>query len=295
MLHSAKLSESEAQKLAALVAAIPQILLQVESGHDEIYGYRINEAGQPHVDEAVRNEILYKFLVASEGDVEAAMARVAKTLNWRAQFQPLRAAYAEQHGELERLGVISVFDPPARANLEVVTWNLYDQMDPAKLFAEFGRAEPANTSTESSGPAGSPFLRWRVGLMERALLRCDFSDPDNNRIAQVHDYHNVSMWRMDPQMKAATKEIITIFSDHYPELLSTKFFVNVPTLMSWMFVAVRAMGVISGATAKRFEVLNSGNVSAWFPGEKLPPKYGGDGELARAECEAPPYARAVCL
>lgn len=295
MLHSTKLSESEAQKLAALVAAIPQILLQVESGHDEIYGYRINEAGQPHVDEAVRNEILYKFLVASEGDVEAAKARVAKTLNWRAQFRPLHAAYAEQHGELERLGVISVFDPPARANLEVVTWNLYDQMDPAKLFAEFGREEPARPSTESSGPAGSPFLRWRVGLMERALLRCDFSDPANNRIAQIHDYHNVSMWRMDPQMKAATKEIITIFSDHYPELLSTKFFVNVPTLMSWMFVAVRAMGVISGATAKRFEVLNSGNVSAWFPREKLPPKYGGEGDLARAECEAPPYAHAAGL
>lgn len=289
MLHSVKLSESEAQKLAALVAAIPQILLQVESGHDEIYGHRINVAGQPHVDEAVRNEILYKFLVASEGDVDAAKARVAKTLNWRAQFRPLRAAYAEQHGELERLGVISVFDPPARANLEVVTWNLYDKIDPAKLFGEYGRAE----AKPAGEPPGSPFLRWRVGLMERALLRCDFTDPANNRIAQVHDYHKVSMWRMDPQMKAATKEVITIFSDHYPELLSIKFFANVPTLMSWMFVAVRAMGVISGATAKKFEVLNSGDVSAWFPKGQLPPKYGGEGgELASAEYDAPPYARA---
>ena len=34
------------------------------------------------------------------------------------------------------------------------------------------------------------------------------------------------MFKIDPGM--TTKEIITIFGANYPELLSTKFFINVP-------------------------------------------------------------------
>jgi hypothetical protein len=55
------------------------------------------------------------------------------------------------------------------------------------------------------------------------------SDP--YRMIQVHDYLNVSFLRMDPAVRAASKETIQTFSMAYPELLKEKFFVNVPLVM----------------------------------------------------------------
>ncbi len=55
--------------------------------------------------------------------------------------------------------------------------------------------------------------------------------PDPYRMIQVHDYLNVSFMRMDPTIRAASKETIQTFSMAYPELLKEKFFVNVPLVM----------------------------------------------------------------
>lgn len=55
--------------------------------------------------------------------------------------------------------------------------------------------------------------------------------PDPYRMIQVHDYLNVSFLRMDPAVRAASKETIQTFSMAYPELLKEKFFVNVPLVM----------------------------------------------------------------
>lgn len=55
--------------------------------------------------------------------------------------------------------------------------------------------------------------------------------PDQYRMVQVHDYLNVSFLRMDPAVRAASKETIQTFSMAYPELLKEKFFVNVPLVM----------------------------------------------------------------
>lgn len=43
---------------------------------------------------------------------------------------------------------------------------------------------------------------------------------------------NVSMFRMHPAAKEASKATIHIFSTYYCELLARKFFVNVPYVMS---------------------------------------------------------------
>jgi phosphatidylinositol transfer protein SFH5 len=61
--------------------------------------------------------------------------------------------------------------------------------------------------------------------------------PDPYRMVQVHDYLNVSFLRMDPTIRAATKEVIATFSMAYPELLKEKFFVNVPLVMGCEFVS----------------------------------------------------------
>lgn len=268
-ITSTKLKDDQEAKLQKIIDLIPEIVEKAE-GYDEIYGYRINLDDKEHVDVAIRNEILLKFLAADDYDVSAAKARLIATLKWRHQFKPLHAGYEETHEpELDKLGAVASFDG-IDSNLKVSTWNFYGNLkSPKKLFEEYG------SSDDTGNVPGSKFLRWRVGLMERSLSLVDFTDADNSKIAQIHDYNNVSMLRMDPGMKVATKEIITIFGDNYPELLSTKFFINVPSLMSWVFGFFAKIGVISDATLKKFQVLNNGNLSQWFGEKNLPKDYNG--------------------
>lgn len=101
---------------------------------------------------------------------------------------------------------------------------------------------------------------------------------DPYRMVQVHDYLNVSFLRMDPAVKAASKEVIRIFAMAYPELLKEKFFVNVPRLMGWLFAAMKLF--VARETISKFHPLAYGGSLAaeckgW--GEKLPEAYGGKG------------------
>lgn len=275
-ISSVKLKDDQATKLQKVIDLLPEIV-KAADGYDEIFGHRINVESEDHVNVAIRNEILLKFLAADEYDVTAAKARLIKTLKWRKEFQPLHAGYEESHEpELDKLGAVASFDG-IESNLKVSTWNFYGNLkSPKKLFEQYGDSDN-NNNNDSSLP-GSKFLRWRIGLMERSLALVDFTDPENNKIAQIHDYNNVSMLRMDPGMKTATKEIIAIFGDNYPELLSTKFFINVPVLMSWVFGFFAKIGVISEATLKKFQVLSNGDLSSWFGASNLPKDYNGDKE-----------------
>jgi len=101
---------------------------------------------------------------------------------------------------------------------------------------------------------------------------------DQYQMVQVHDYLNVSFLRMDPAVKAASKETIQIFSMAYPELLKEKFFVNVPVLMGWVFAAMKLF--LSAETIKKFHPLSYGSSLAGELksfGAELPTVYGGKG------------------
>lgn len=115
--------------------------------------------------------------------------------------------------------------------------------------------------------------------LQNATVAIPESGPDPYRMIQVHDYLNVSFLRMDPAVKAASKQTIQTFSMAYPELLKEKFFVNVPLLMSWVFAAMKVF--LSPETVKKFHPLGYGEkLAGELPefGEKLPKAYGGKGE-----------------
>jgi len=95
--------------------------------------------------------------------------------------------------------------------------------------------------------------------------------PDPYRMVQVHDYLNVSFLRVDPMIKAASKEVIQTFTMAYPELLKEKFFVNVPLLMGWVFTIMKVF--LSPETVKKFHPLSYGsNLAGELPefGQQLP-------------------------
>jgi phosphatidylinositol transfer protein SFH5 len=78
-----------------------------------------------------------------------------------------------------------------------------------------------------------------LSINELNLASATTKIPENGadpyRMIQVHDYLSVSFLRMDPVVRAASKETIQVFSMAYPELLKEKFFVNVPTIMGCKF------------------------------------------------------------
>lgn len=101
---------------------------------------------------------------------------------------------------------------------------------------------------------------------------------DKHQMLQVHDYKSVSFFRMDPAVKAASKETISVFSTAYPELLAHKYFVNVPTIMGWMFGAMKLF--LAPATLKKFHPMASGASLATelkSIASSLPQEYGGSG------------------
>ena len=86
----------------------------------------------------------------------------------------------------------------------------------------------------------------------------------------------------DANSKAAASEASNIFSSHYPELLYKKFFVNVPTLLNWIFWAFKAM--IPSATFAKMSVVGSSTSSLrkallpYIDAKQLPSRYGGQTE-----------------
>lgn len=132
------------------------------------------------------------------------------------------------------------------------------------------------------------FIKWRSALMELSVKELDLASAtvpipadgvDPYRMIQVHDYLNVSFLRAPPAVRAASKKVVETFSMAYPELLSEKFFVNVPLIMGWMFTAMKVF--LSPETIKKFHPLSYGSSLAGelkALGPELPTPYGGKGK-----------------
>ena len=115
----------------------------------------------------------------------------------------------------------------------------------------------------------------------------DYNGEDPYQMIQVHDYQNVSFLRMNPNARAASRKTIEAFSTAYPELLKEKFFVNVPTIMGWMFAAMKVF--LSKNTTRKFHPISNGaNLAREFPaslGSFLPKVYGGQGPELKENAE----------
>jgi len=115
----------------------------------------------------------------------------------------------------------------------------------------------------------------------------------------VTDYEGVGLGSRDANSKAAAGQASKIFQDYYPEFLvripssprlvlmpipsqSKKFFINVPTFMTWIFWLFKPL--ISANTLAKMSVVGSGTSAiseALLPiidVKELPDRYGGDAE-----------------
>ncbi|KAF9245366.1 CRAL-TRIO domain-containing protein [Melanogaster broomeanus] len=202
--------------------------------------------------------VLMKFLRARNLNPTEAQNMFISTLRWRQSFN-VEAAMNEKFPDevFGQLGKIYGRDKQRHP----VTYNLYGANK--DLNAVFGDVQR--------------FLRWRVAFMEESITRLDFETVD--QMVQIHDYEGVSLSSRTENSKNAASEASSLFQGHYPEFLSRKFFVNVPSFLAWIFWLFKPF--LSAATLAKMTVVGSGHQTisaALLPiideGE-LPKKYGG--------------------
>ncbi|KAH8916339.1 CRAL/TRIO domain-containing protein [Atractiella rhizophila] len=195
------------------------------------------------------------------------------TLKWRASFKPeetLKEEFPKDvFGRLGFLGGKTKDGVP-------VTYNIYGEVKDTK--ETFGNLER--------------FIRWRVSLMElrrKGIAQLDFLT--TSTMIQIHDYAGVGIFSSgwidfasvagrDQYTKAAASEASKLFADYYPELLEAKWFLNVPTVMSWLFKFFS--NFLSQRTLDKFKVMGPdqksihAELSRIIDDEQLPKKFGGN-------------------
>ncbi|KAL3459809.1 CRAL-TRIO domain-containing protein [Aspergillus heterothallicus] len=254
--------------LEQLFDRLPTILST--TGHSEMWGVPLKHDAT----DVPTINVLIKFLRANAGDLKLAEEQLTKALQWRKEYEPLTLVDPEKKSYAEAkfggLGYLTTYEREGKGDL-IVTWNIYGAVK--KMDETFGDIEE--------------FIKWRTALMELAVKELkldqsttviDYDGEDPYQMIQVHDYLNVSFLRLNPNIRAATKKTIEVFSTAYPELLREKFFVNVPAIMGWMFALIKLF-VNENTTRKFHPISNGGNLAREFPGltEKFPKAYGGEG------------------
>lgn len=262
--------------LRQLFEALPNIVAKV--GYNEMWGIHLkNSKDVPTVN------TLIKFLRANDGDIDEAITQLHKALYWRKLNNPLglmKKAFSED--KFKDLGFVTMYDGPAGSGKRVVvTWNLY------------GATKDVKTTFADT----NEFLLWRAALMEMAIRELkmdeattviDYDGEDPYQMIQVHDYKNVSFLRLDSGVKKASTGTIKTFGTVYPELLSKKYFVNVPWFMGWVYGLIKSF--IAPKTLQKLNTISNGAELAKDFGEygyNLPPVYGGKGYVLDAQGVAP--------
>ncbi|TGJ88348.1 hypothetical protein E0Z10_g461 [Xylaria hypoxylon] len=255
--------------------------------HPEIWGVTLADPAT-HIPSQI---VLQKYLNANDGDVVKAKDQLTKTLDWRKKTQPLdlikQTFSKEKFGGLGYVTIHSAEGDETNNAREIFTWNVYGNVK--SIDVTFGDLDE--------------FINWRVALMEQAVQELSLptattpitSDPDADpyKMFQVHDYKGVSFLRQAPQVKAASTETIRVFATAYPELLKEKFFVNVPSLMGFMYGFIKLF--VAARTIKKFHPMSNGANLAKedFGGSKvplgqmLPAEYGGKGADLKAQGTEP--------
>eukprot|EP00741_Cyanophora_paradoxa_P024817 tig00000310_g23959.t1 len=218
--------------------------------------------------------VLGKFLKARENKVDDALKMLVDCLKWRKEFDIEGLMKESFPAAYDGLGCLYGDDLEGRP----VCVNLYGGIDTRAVFEEEGGVDR--------------FVRWRVQLMERGIARLDFSKgPD--AMVQIHDYAGVSLLKYDKNVQAASKKVVALFLNYYPELMYRKFFINIPWFMDYIYALMSALS--SDRTRAKFVLCSASALRAklfQFIGvERLPPPYGGFGpELATAAGAPSPAA-----
>ncbi|KAG2150285.1 CRAL-TRIO domain-containing protein [Suillus bovinus] len=260
-----KFTEAEWKALKEFRSIVPEAFKEAFPEQDDagltsykLWGVTINPL-KPR--DARVSVLLMKFLRARNLNSAEAKDMFVSTLQWRESFK-VDEAMKEKFPEdiFGKLGRTYGKDKDGHP----IAYNLYG----------------ANKDLDAVFSDTQRFLRWRVAFMEESIALLDFETVD--QMIQIHDYEGVSMSSRTQASKNAASEASSIFQSHYPEFLAKKFFVNVPSFLTWIFWIFKPF--IATATVAKMSVIGSGpNVIGTallplIPADQLPKRYGGDAD-----------------
>jgi len=216
----------------------------------KIYGVDLEQ------DSRVRDIIFLKFLRARDFKVDVSYQMLVDSLKWRKEFKADSILNEEFPDTFKTIGEIHKTDKDGRP----VMVNYYNNIDVNTVFG--------NGVTE--------FLRWKVQQMEFAIEQLQATNWEVEDLVVIHDYKDVSMFRMDPRVKQASSQTIQTLQNNYPEFLFRKFFINVP----YIFQALYSLFTIfsSERTKSKFNVVADAyrkTLLNYIPIENLPHPLGG--------------------
>jgi len=262
---TAKFTDAEWKALKEFRLKLPETISEAyadagehASASFQLWGVTVDPNGPP---DARASVVLMKFLRARNLNVTDASAMLKDTLRWRKKFNVDGVVKEEFPAKVfGDLGHIYGKDKQGHP----VTYNLYGaNQDLKEVFGDTER-----------------FIRWRVALMEKGVALMDFENVD--QMIQVHDYEGVTMSSRDANSKKAASDATAIFQNYYPELLYKKFFVNVPSIFTWIFWLFKPL--VSAQTLAKMSVVGRGpevigkELLPLIDAKELPKRYGGEAE-----------------
>ncbi|KAI8853058.1 CRAL-TRIO domain-containing protein [Chytridium lagenaria] len=148
---------------------------------------------------------LLRYLRATKWNVEIAVKRVEKTLQWRREYRPTEISPEEVEPE-------SVTGKQFFTGFDKVGRPLYYLV-------------PRNENTKTYDRQ----LRYVVYNLEKGIA---LMPPSVEQLSIIIDYENMSM--MSAPSVQISKKFLEVLGDHYPERLGQGFMIN-PSWYLWMF------------------------------------------------------------
>ncbi|KAF6150939.1 hypothetical protein GIB67_026860 [Kingdonia uniflora] len=223
------------------------------------------------------NIILLKFLQAKDYKVYDAFTMLEKTLKWRNEFKTDAILDEEFEPGLEKMGLVDGTDKKGRPLLYTIHGALRENNLYNKLFGTDGNKDE--------------FLRWKIQFLEKGMRKLNFKPGGVDSVILITDLKNAPGPSGKELRLTAKKLFISLFVDHYPEILYKHIVVNAP----FWFYAYHATfsRVLSQRAKNNFVLARPSRVAKTLlkyiaPGN-LPVHYGGlkrenDNEFSPKDC-----------
>ncbi|KAJ6699411.1 PATELLIN-1 [Salix purpurea] len=205
--------------------------------------------------------VLLKFLRARDFRVQDSLHMLEQCLSWRKEFGADNIV-DEDLGFKELEGVVASMHGYDREG-HPVCYNDYGVFRDKEMYERiFGDEEKLKK-----------FLRWRVQVLEKGINLLDFKPGGVNSIIQVTDLKDMPK----RELRSASKQILSLFQDNYPEMVARKIFINVPWYFSMLYSVFSPF--LTHRTKSKFVISKEGNVAEtlykFIRPENIPVQYGG--------------------
>ncbi|KAG6387504.1 hypothetical protein SASPL_152696 [Salvia splendens] len=206
--------------------------------------------------------LLLKFLRAKDFRAGEAFEMLRSCLEWRKKNKIDEIMHEDFGSEYDSVSYMKGLDRQGHP----VCYNVYG------VFAD----EEIYNRTFGNEGGRDRFLRWRLQLLEKEILKLDFSPGGISTLLQVNDLKDMpGPSRRD--LRHATRDAVAVLQDNYPEFVSRNIFVNVP-FWYYAFNAVLSP-FLTQTTKNKFVFSRPSRVTEtlvkYIAAEEIPIAYGG--------------------